>query len=74
MPRLSRTRLAKWEHSIAIYLQGACMALKSKWSILTDALYLNVLASKTLALLPPIGGPAINVTTDARLFVGSRNV
>ena len=50
------------------------MARKGKWSILTDALYLNVLASKTLDLLPPIGVPIINVTTDARLVVGSRNV
>jgi len=46
---------------------GAYGARKGKWSIMTDALYLNVSASKTLDPLPPIGGDIINVTTDARL-------
>jgi len=53
--------------NLKMAFMGAYAARKGKWSIMTDALYLNVSASKTLDLLPPIGGDIINVTTDAKL-------
>jgi opacity protein-like surface antigen len=51
--------------NLKMAFMGAYAARKGKWSVMTDALYLNVSASKTLDLLPPIS--PIEVTTDARI-------
>lgn len=50
---------------------AAYQARKGKWSILADAIYLDVSNEQELDVLPPIGGDIIDVTTTASVDVKS---